>query len=220
MPRGSATRERTCVVTREAMPADRLLRFVAGPDGDAVPDLRERLPGRGAWVSAERATLEKAIKSRRLQKALDLAAPVDPDLPDRVDALLLDLATGALALARKAGTVVTGFGKVEEAIRRGRAVALIHAVEAADDGREKLAAALRRAGCGDATVIRCFDCEHLDLAFGRTNVIHAALLAGPASDNVLQRVGVLARYRGGQTTLAGGGNPNETGRVADASPGY
>lgn len=198
MPRTSEATERTCIVTRQQRPASELVRFVVGPDGALVADIRRRLPGRGVWVTRSKDLVERAEKKRLFEKQFDGRVTVEPGLADRVDALLLSAAAGALALARKAGTLVGGFGKVESAVRAGEAMAVIHAAEAGEDGVAKLAAAARRRfGPRQLPVIRCFHGEQLDLAFGRTNVIHAALLAGPASDNVLARVGDLVGYRSG-----------------------
>ena len=52
--------ERRCIVTGEVQPKAGLIRFVAGPDGQVVPDLAEKLPGRGIWVTADRAAIAKA----------------------------------------------------------------------------------------------------------------------------------------------------------------
>jgi predicted RNA-binding protein YlxR (DUF448 family) len=197
MSRRNETSERTCVVSRKAMAPDALIRFVAAPDGEIVADLRRKLPGRGVWVTASREMVATAERRHLFTRALDGAVHVTPGLADRVDALLLSAATGALALARKAGSLISGFGKVESALAGEAVVALIHAAEAGSDGVSKLAgAARRRFGEVQLPVIRCFGGEQLDLAFGRTNVIHAALLAGPAGDNVLARVGDLVRFRG------------------------
>jgi predicted RNA-binding protein YlxR (DUF448 family) len=206
LPRRSEPTERTCIVTRQPKPVGELIRFVAGPEGALVPDLRRRLPGRGVWVTASAATVETAEKRRLFEKQFEGKVSVEPGLAGRIDGLLLAAATGALALARKAGTLVGGFGKVETALRADAVVALVHAAEAGADGVEKLAAAARRRfGAGKLPVIRCFTGKELDLAFGRTNVIHAALLAGPASDNVLARVGDLVGYRGDDGLLDGAG---------------
>jgi predicted RNA-binding protein YlxR (DUF448 family) len=182
------------------MRPDALIRFVAAPDGEIVADLKRNLPGRGVWVTATRDMVATAERKHLLARAFadgDPVAHVAPGLADRVDGLLLAAATGALALARKAGALIGGFAKVEAAIGSESMAALIHATEAGADGVAKLAAAARRRfGDGKLPVIRCFGGEQLDLAFGRTNVIHAALLAGPAGDNVLARVGDLVRFRG------------------------
>jgi hypothetical protein len=182
------------------MHPDALIRFVAAPDGEIVADLKRNLPGRGVWVTATRDMVATAERKHLLARAFaggDPVARVAPGLADRVDGLLLAAATGALALARKGGALIGGFAKVEAALAGEPVAALIHATEAGADGVAKLAAAARRRfGDGKLPVIRCFGGEQLDLAFGRTNVIHAALLAGPAGDNVLARVGDLVRFRG------------------------
>jgi predicted RNA-binding protein YlxR (DUF448 family) len=181
-----------------------MIRFVAAPDGSIVPDLKRKLPGRGAWVSADRATVETAVKKRHLEKAFDGDAKATPDLADRVDALLLSAASGALALARKAGALVGGFGKVEKTLGSADVLALVHAAEAGADGVEKLkGAAFRRFGERGVPAIRIFGGDQLDLAFGMSNVVHAALLAGPAGANVLARVEDLLRYRGEDALPAG-----------------
>jgi predicted RNA-binding protein YlxR (DUF448 family) len=207
LPRKSEPSERTCIVTRQAKPVGELIRFVVAPDATLVPDLRRKLPGRGVWVTASSASVTEAERKHLFEKQFDGKVVVEAGLAGRVDALLLEAATGALSLARKAGTVVGGFAKVEAALAREPVVALIHASEAGADGVAKLsAAARRRFGQGKLPVIRCFSAEQLDLAFGRTNVIHAALLAGSASGNVLARVGDLAGYRGGGDLLGGDGS--------------
>ena len=48
--RETADTVRRCAVTRALRPKDELIRFVFGPDGAVVPDLKEKLPGRGVWL--------------------------------------------------------------------------------------------------------------------------------------------------------------------------
>jgi hypothetical protein len=199
VPKRETTTERTCIVSREVLPADALIRFVVAPDGAVVPDLRRRLPGRGVWVTATAQKVAEAEKRRLITRGLDGGAHLAPGLAARVDRLLADAALSALSLARKAGNFVSGFAKVEAALTEGRAVALLHAADAGDDGVAKLAAVATRVA-GDRAkppVFRCFLGEELDLALGLPNVVHAALLAGPAGGNALVRVGELVRYRGG-----------------------
>ena len=189
--------ERTCIVTRAAAPVDALIRFVVAPDGEVVPDLRRRLPGRGIWVTARADHVELAEKRRLFARAYGQPVKLEPGLADRVEKRLADAALSALSLARKAGTAVAGFAKVEAALGRHEVVALIHAREAGPDGVGKLAAVVRRSNMeGKLEVLRDFCGADLDLAFGRPNVIHAALLAGPASDNLLARVGEWRAFRG------------------------
>jgi predicted RNA-binding protein YlxR (DUF448 family) len=188
-----------CIVTRRVEPVDALIRFVAAPDGSVVADLRRRLPGRGVWVTADAEAIRTAERKRLFNRGLGEDVVAGPGLADRVEQGLSDAALGALSLARKAGALLVGFAKVEAAIGRDRVVALIHARDAAEDGVAKLAAAARArfGGSDEPAVIRCFTSEEMGLALGRSNVIHAALLAGPAGRNVMQRVQVLLRYRGG-----------------------
>jgi uncharacterized protein len=192
-----------CIVTREVRDADDLIRFVRTPDGAVVPDLRRRLPGRGVHVTASAAHVATAERKHSFAKAFDEPVKVAPGLAERTDALLAERAAEALSLARKAGTAIFGYSKVEMALGREKVVALIHASEAAADGIAGLAAAARRAGVEPA-VIRVFSGTQLDLAFGRTNVIHAALLAGPASEHALARIRDLVRFRGEDSFSAPG----------------
>jgi predicted RNA-binding protein YlxR (DUF448 family) len=187
--------ERMCIVTRQVRGPDELIRFVVAPDGEVVPDLRRRLPSRGAYVTATAADVATAERKHLFAKAFDGKVSVAAGLAGRVDRLLAERAEQALSLARKAGTAVFGYSKVEGALAKSDVVALLHAAEAAADGIAGLAAAARRAG-RSPQIVRIFASEQLDLAFGRTNAIHAALLAGPASEHAVARIRDLVRYRG------------------------
>jgi predicted RNA-binding protein YlxR (DUF448 family) len=136
--------ERTCVVTRTATSPEGLLRFVRAPDGTVVPDVKEKLPGRGVWVTARRDLVEEAVRRRLFARGFKAEATADPGLADLVDRLLAEQALGALSMARKAGSVVTGFGKVTAALGKGGVVAVLHAREAAADGRRKVSQAMLR----------------------------------------------------------------------------
>lgn len=203
MPPRNEPATRTCIVTREALPAERLIRFVAAPDGAVVPDLRHRLPGRGVWVTADADHVRTAEKRRLFARGLEADVRVEPGLADRVAALMRESALSALSMARKAGALVTGFNKVEGALRNDPVAALLHARDAGADGVQKLDAIARRRGESNGTplpIIRIFESGELDLALGRTNVIHAALLAGPAGNNALIRFRALADFLGGDTS--------------------
>jgi len=200
-PRRGAGTARLCVVTREVKPTDEMIRFVIGPDRTIVPDLKRRLPGRGVWVTASRDALAKAAKRNVFAHAFGSDAKVAADLPDQVAGLLERALLDALAIARKAGEVVTGHAKVEAAAEQGAAVAYLQALDAAPAGVRQIMAAIRRGSAADAAnvvVIRAFTSTQLDLALARPNVIHAALLAGRATDTVMARWRVLARVRAAQ----------------------
>ena len=196
--------ERLCVATRTVRPVADLIRFVVGPDGTTVPDLKSKLPGRGVWVTATREALGEAIKRKAFLRGFKRDVRVPPDLIGRTEGLLERSALDALAIAGKAGLVAAGFTKVEKALAKDKVVAVLHAAEAAADGSRKIDAALRRGpSATSAAVIRCLTLAQLDLALGHPNVVHAALLAGPSSETFLTRLGRLERFRSGN----GGSEP-------------
>lgn len=189
--------ERTCAVTREVRPADALIRFVRAPDGLIVPDLAHKLPGRGVWISATREMVDKAIRTEAFAKSLKREANAPADLGERVDRLMLKRVCEALSLANKAGRVSTGFTKVEAAIASG-AVAVLHGADASLDGSEKLDRVLRavsRQTGRPARTLTILTIEEMSLALGRSNVVHAALESGGATDHFLVEAARLQAYR-------------------------
>jgi predicted RNA-binding protein YlxR (DUF448 family) len=203
-PRKGAAPERLCVVERKVKPVAELIRFVVGPDGAVVPDVKQSLPGRGLWVTATRAAVDTAQRRKLFAKGFKREVRAGEDLGLVTDRLLERAALDSLSIAGKAGTVVTGFAKVEAAIGRGTPVALLHASDGSEEGLRKLTGLLRRDEDGESPkipVIRAFSGEQLDLALGRSNVIHAALLAGPASQGFLTRCQRMMRFRTGETDM-------------------
>ena len=168
--------------------------------GEVIPDLKRKLPGRGLWVSASRQAVAEAVRRHQFSKGFKRDVRVAPALAADTENLLIRSVIDALAMAAKAGQVVAGFGKVEDALAQGQAQALIHASDGAADGIRKLDAIARQnAGINDESnqipVVTALTSEQLDLALGRSNVVHAALLAGPASKTFLSRSQTLVRYR-------------------------
>ncbi|MGA7788199.1 MAG: RNA-binding protein [Xanthobacteraceae bacterium] len=194
-PRASG-RERLCIATRAVRPITDLIRFVVGPEGEAVADLKCKLPGRGVWVTATQDALRDAIKRKVFARGFKRDVRLPPDLVDRIGTLLERSALDALAIAGKASLAIAGFTKVETALAHGDVVALLHAAEAAADGVRKLDGLARRSAPAIG-VFRFLTSAQLDLALGRPNVIHAALLAGPSSDTFLARLRRLERFRTG-----------------------
>jgi predicted RNA-binding protein YlxR (DUF448 family) len=193
--------ERLCAATREVKPVSDMIRFVVGPDGEAVPDLQRKLPGRGVWITATRTALADAVRRNAFGRGFDRKVKVPPDLVQSTESLLERAALNALAIAGKAGQIVTGFSKVEAALAREHVVALLHASDAAPDGIRKIDGALRRRGDAEGRkigLIAAFTSVQLDLALGRSNVVHAALLAGPATQTFLARCVRLDRFRTGK----------------------
>jgi predicted RNA-binding protein YlxR (DUF448 family) len=195
--------ERMCVATRTVKPVADMIRFVVGPDGEAVPDLKRKLPGRGVWVTATQEALGDAIKRKALARGFKREVRLPADLVVRTEKLLERAVLDALAMASKAGSVVAGFTRVETALAEGQVVAVLHAAEAAPDGVRKLEGARRRRlDAAPIVVIGALTSAQLDLALGRPNVIHAALLAGPPSDTFLARFRRLERFRTGNQAMA------------------
>jgi uncharacterized protein len=185
-------------LTRTVRPVDDLIRFVVGPNGEAVPDLKRKLPGRGVWVTATQDALGDAIKRKIFARGFKREVRLPADLVTRTESLIERSVLDALAIVGKAGLAAVGFSQVEAALAREAVVVLVHAREAAPDGVRKLDAALRRRDWGGPiTVTRILTSAQLDLALGRPNVIHAALLAGPSSDTCLARLRRLERFRTG-----------------------
>ncbi len=178
-----------------------MIRFVIGPDGVLCPDLRARLPGRGAWVDGVADTVRLAVKRKSFARALKRECAADPALDSQVDALMQVDCLQALSFANTAGQVVCGATKIEAAVEGGNVQGFLHALEGSPDGIRKLrAAARRRAGDGGKLPLhmQIFSVDQLDLALGRSHVIHAALLTGGAADAFLSRAARLERYRGVQ----------------------
>jgi uncharacterized protein len=191
---------RMCAVSREVRPIDELIRFVVAPSGDVIPDLKRKLPGRGLWVGASRKTVAEAVRRHQFSRGFKRDVRAATTLPADTEALLERSCTEALAMAAKAGQVVAGFAKVEGLLELGRATALIHASDGAADGIRKLdaIAGQRTVNSGESPglpIVTALTSAQLDLALGRSNVIHAALLAGPASKTFLSRCHILVRYR-------------------------
>ena len=181
----AAERERRDIVSGQVMDEAKLIRFVAGPDGVVVPDLARKLPGRGLWVAADRASVETAAKKGLFARAAKAKVSAPQDLPAQVELLLKRRLLQGLGLARRAGELTSGFEKVSSAIETGRAAWLIVASDGAADGRRKLWGKTRKR-TPPTPVFGLFSAEELGLALGAENVIHTAFLAGRAADRWAQ----------------------------------
>jgi len=191
---------RMCAVSREVRSIDELIRFVVSPQGEVMADLKRKLPGRGLWVSASRQAVAEAVRRNQFSRGFRRDVRAAPTLPLDTENLLVRSVIEALAMAAKAGQVISGFGRVEEALGQERVTALLHASDGAADGIRKLDAIARQRGENlgkwpDFPILSALSSADLDLALGRSNVIHAALLAGPASKTFLSRSQILVRYR-------------------------
>jgi predicted RNA-binding protein YlxR (DUF448 family) len=203
---------RMCALSRDVRPIDELIRFVVAPSGEVVADIKRRLPGRGLWITASHQAVAEAVRRNQFSRGFKKTVRAAPTLADDTGVLLTRSVVEALGITAKARQVVSGFSKVESALSqrqsRSALAALIHAADGAADGIRKLDAIARQIGEDqgqsqgkpEATapvfpIVTCLTSAELDLALGRSNVIHAALLAGPASRTFLSRSQTLVRYR-------------------------
>jgi len=206
--------ERTCIVTGEEGSPESMLRFALSGEGVVTPDILRKLPGRGVWTQLSRPVVRQAAMKQAFARGFRKAVRASAELADDVDRLLETDALQFLSLVNKAGLVVAGAMKVETAIREGGVVALLHASEGSPDGAAKLDRLLQGvAGERYATIprINLFHSSQLDLALGRTNVIHAALNSGPASTAFLTKLARLNLYRFGGERLAAAPTAAEVG---------
>lgn len=198
MSLAEAHRERRDLVSGEVMPEERLVRFVAGPEGVVTPDLGRKLPGRGLWVAATREAVDHAAKKGGFSRAAKARLSAPPDLADQVENLLKARLLSGLGLARRAGDLILGFEKTAQAIEQGKTAWLVEASDGAQDGRRKLLQSVRRAadaGLPTPRLFGVFSSEELGLALGLGNVIHLALLAGRGADRWTMDVERLSGFR-------------------------
>jgi uncharacterized protein len=169
---------RRCVVTRERLPKERMIRFVVGPDRALVPDLAATLPGRGMWLSASGDVIEAARAQGGLGRAFARAArgpvTVPPDLPAVLDAALVRRIGELLGLARRAGQAVAGFDKAREWLRSGRGRLILQA----SDGSAAERARFLGGAAGSVTVLDPLPAAVLGQVFGRDHVVHVAIAPG------------------------------------------
>lgn len=201
---------RMCIVTRESGSPDELIRFVAGPDGSVVPDLRRELPGRGCWVKIDRSLVERAVAKKLFARALKTDVKAAEDLGKRVERLFLHQLLQMMNMARKAGQLVIGSAKVDAAIRSGAALAVFHSTDAAADGIRKIDQARKAWHLGMETEeeipsFRLFSESEMEGVMGQNAFIHAAVLAGQAGEGVVKRAKMLEQYRNGGQSRAPGG---------------
>jgi predicted RNA-binding protein YlxR (DUF448 family) len=186
--------QRTCIATGETGAPERMIRFVVGPEGDIVPDLARRLPGRGLWVKAERAAVERAVAKNLFARAARASVKPASDLAERVERLLLERALADLSRARRAGRAVAGFVKVEQMVGQRRAGLLVVADEADGDGLGKLKAASREHGL---PIARLGDAAALGGIFGREQAVYVAVARDDAGGAFIERIDAgAARWRG------------------------
>jgi uncharacterized protein len=193
---------RLCVVSRQTYPINRLIRFVASPDGVLTPDIKRKLPGRGVWVDASKTVVELALKRKCFARSLKTSVTTPDDLIGLIERLLTQDALQAFSMANKAGKVVAGQSKVESEIAKSAVIAIIHATDAAQDSIRKLGQAVKRRfgseseGLRQFIVISPFQSSQLSLCLGKEHVIHTCLINDAISKRCLEKCQLLMRYCG------------------------
>lgn len=187
-PQAKGGPERRCIVTGDVQPKAGLIRFVVGPEGQIVPDILGKLPGRGIWVTADRAVLDKAKKGQ-FARAAKTAVTVPDGLVDEVERQLARRVVDLIALARKSGRAIAGFEKVKNWLASGGVRVLFQASDGSARGKTKLWTPT------GARYFGCLTSQELGLAFGRQSVIHGALASGGLSDRVVEEAAKLRGLR-------------------------
>jgi predicted RNA-binding protein YlxR (DUF448 family) len=204
--------ERTCILTRETGARGDLIRLAVSPEGEVLPDVRAKAPGRGAWIGVPRDALEEALAKGKLKAALarafkGAALSIPGDLGGRIEAALRQAALDRLGLEARSGTLVTGAEKIEVAARRGEVHLLLHACDAGGDGNGRLDQAWRMGGGPAQGLVLPCERATLSLALGRQNVVHIAIIERAAAARVshaLERwLAFIARDAGLSAATAG-----------------
>ena len=191
--------ERKCIVSGDVQPKVGLIRFCVGPDGQVVADVMNKLPGRGFYVTADRAMIEKAAKKGLFARAAKEPVTVSADLTDQVEAFVLRRVIEMISLTRKANSAVMGYEKVKDWLQSGKAVVLLQSSDGSERGKTKL-----RMSAENGKYIGCLTAGELGLAFGRERAIHAALAAGGLTKRVVEEAARLEGLRGQSGQQDGG----------------
>jgi predicted RNA-binding protein YlxR (DUF448 family) len=182
--------ERRCLVSREPLPVERLIRFAVGPDGAIVPDIEGRLPGRGLWLQATREIVDEACATRAFAKAARMSVVVGDGLADLVERLLARRCLDLLGLARRTGAAVAGYEKAREFLRRSRPALILVARDAADGGRDGVAGA-----APGVPVVALFSSAELGAVFGRERTVHVVVAESGIAARLAAECARLAGFR-------------------------
>lgn len=196
--------ERKCIATGDTQPKHGLVRFVVGPDGTVVPDVLGKLPGRGMWVSADRAAIDKAASKGAFTRSAKQKVKVPEGLADEVEKQLARRVVDLISLARKSGDAVAGYEKVKDWLSKEVAEVLIQAIDGSGRGKSKLSTPHY------GSYIGWLSQNELGLAFGRQTVIHGALASGGLTKRVVEEAQRLKGVR--EITAAGAVGKGKTAR--------
>jgi len=222
---GTGVPERRCILTGAHGPRATLIRLAVGPDNQIAADLGAKLPGRGAWIAADRALLGAAMAKGKLKGALARAFKsnvlhLPDDLADQIAAGLERRALDRLGLENRSGNLIWGHERVGEAILKGKVRLLLHAADARPDGMSKLEARRRGASPDTVSIVLPVGREQLSMALGRENVVHAAIGDSGSAARVIETLERWAAFNGASVTSARSEDENDervVSAVADAA---
>ena len=190
--------ERKCIATGVTSPTEGLVRFVVGPDCSVVPDVLGKLPGRGMWVTADAAAIDKAATKGLFSRAAKQKVQVPEGLAAEVERQITHRVIELVSLSRRSGRAVTGFEKVKDWLVKDVAAVLMQASDGSERGKTKL----RPPDGGH--YFDCLTASELGLAFGRQTVIHGALASGGLTQRVVEEALRLKGVRGKSVVAATG----------------
>ena len=177
---------RKCIVTGESQERKELIRFVLDPLGQVVPDLAQKLPGKGMWVKACHKTISTSVERKIFEKYSRRKVLIPETFLKQIEATLVDRAMSGLGLARRAGRVFSGYAKIDTALRQRKVLIRIEAKDGALDGRNKLdyinPSILVLDSAYGAELARVFD---------ERNIVHLAV----SVNNVLGSDGLVSRLK-------------------------
>jgi len=196
---GHKSRERRDIASGDALEPWQMIRMAFGPDGLVVPDFSCKLPGRGAWVASDRASVELAIKSKAFARSAKSKVSVPDNMADHLETGLANRVLGLLGMAKRAGEIETGFDKVRGAAQTGLLAYRFEARDGSDDGRSKIRvnakAAAKDLEENPASVVGCFSAAELGAVFGREHLVHVGLRKGRLAKAMRKELTRLAGFR-------------------------
>ena len=225
---------RKCILSGDREAREHLVRLVLSPDGDVLPDIRAKAPGRGAWIGVTRAELEAALAPKgKLKGALARAFKTGPvlipdNLPALIESALKRAALDRLGLESRSGGVLIGAERIETAARSGKLRLLLHASDAGEDGNRKLDQAWRVGNDAEGSALRGLALPVsrtiLAVALGRQNVVHVGLTDPDAAKRVSEALHRWLHFIGPDPstapceTVSQGATPFETEPTGNGTP--
>ena len=162
---------RTCIISGRSLPQSQLIRLVASEAGEILPDISGKLPGRGVWVTADRAIVSQATTTKHGTKRLGqaLGGDIPPNLMARIETMLVTRCQQILGIGRRGGLVIGGGG----AIKAAKNSPSIDWLIIASDASPREASAMRASTRPQHQCVALHSSE-IGPVFGRESLVFAA----------------------------------------------